>query len=126
MTTSRPPFWLLDSSSELAAVDAALRRRFPRTFLRVSDAIESEDPYDIVYPGNPGEYVDVVREFLVLIADVAGDITSLSRDAITGRLTQSFECCFAESPDAESVGRIADALRSNPPVDPADTVSDGA
>jgi hypothetical protein len=57
----RTPFWSFTEPGEERTVDRVLRRRFPDAYSRLAAALAEADPMDVVYPGNPGEYHDVVR-----------------------------------------------------------------
>jgi hypothetical protein len=94
-------FWVVENIEEGRTITKVLRRRFPRTFVIVSKSLETADPIDVVYPGNPDEYSDVVREVLVLLATVNGDLTALSADQIDSLLREALGRCFDDKPDEE-------------------------
>src|SRR5580692_9595456 len=71
-------FWAIETLEEGQTVARLLRRRFPQVFESLSEIFEQADPLDIVYPGNPNEYSDVVREIIVLLAPVEGKIGLLA------------------------------------------------
>jgi hypothetical protein len=56
------PFWSNDSNLNDHAIDQYFRQRFPVSYAILAESLEEADPMDIVYPGNPNEYSDVVRE----------------------------------------------------------------
>jgi hypothetical protein len=71
------PFWILLGHEE-ELIREILKRRFGTLFSRVAAALETADPMDVVYPGNPGEYNDVVPEIVVLLARVSGYVSALT------------------------------------------------
>jgi hypothetical protein len=88
--TLRESFWDL-RDSEGAVVQGILYRRFPEVYSILSRSLEAADPMDVVYPGNPDEYSDVVREVIVLLAlgaaamVVASSLVPARADAAAGR-----------------------------------------
>jgi hypothetical protein len=69
-------FWAIETLEEGQTVARLLKRRFPQVFESLSEIFEQADPLDVVYPGNPNEYSDVIREIIVLLAPVEGKIRS--------------------------------------------------
>ena len=65
--TLSEPFWIFDGGESLV-IDTIFCRRFPETYSIFAESLESADPMDIVYPDNPNEYSDVIREMIVLLA----------------------------------------------------------
>jgi hypothetical protein len=96
----RAPFWSFTEPGEERTVDRVLRRRFPDAYSRLAAALEEADPMDVVYPGNPGEYHDVVREILVLLAGRDGSIDGLSVDELTGLIEDGLARASANRPTA--------------------------
>lgn len=105
----REPFWWFEPGEE-AVVDRVLRRRFPATHRRLSAALEEADPMEVVYPGNPGEYNDVVREILVLLAGNDGSVDGLSVDELAAVIEKGLAGCFGEEADHAAVRRAAEIL----------------
>ncbi len=97
------PFWIFQDVGEGRVVGAVLKRRFPDTFALLLDSLERADPLDIVYPGNAGEYSDVVFEIIVLLAPVGGDIGKLSGDDVEQLLREGLARRFGELPDESKV-----------------------
>jgi hypothetical protein len=108
------PFWQLDTRDELALVKALLQRRFPTTWAVLTDCLDEADPLDIVYPGNPGEYDDVVEEeMLVLLAPVDGDLARLSELELRSLVADGLARCFDTPPEPERVERLVTLLRAH-------------
>jgi hypothetical protein len=106
----RAPFWSFTEPGEERTVDRVLRRRFPDAYSRLAAALEEADPMDVVYPGNPGEYHDVVREILVLLAGRDGSVDGLSVDELTGLIEDGLARRFGEQADRRAVRRVAELL----------------
>ncbi len=85
-----------------------LHRRFPQVFEGLSEIFEQADPLDVVYPGNPNEYSDVVREIIVLLAPVEGKIGFLAPSEVEDLVKEGLSRCFDDEP-IES--RVQDVLR---------------
>jgi hypothetical protein len=107
-------FWELSTADELRLVSAILAARFPETYQRLSEALESADPFEVVYAGNPGEYDDVVREVIVLLAPVDGDLGSLDRRAIERLVREGLSRCFGEEADEARFQHAVDLLAESP------------
>ncbi len=101
-------FWHLETREEAEIVDLLLRRRFGRLTVELSDCFDRLDPLDIVYPGNPREYVDVVRELLVRLH---GAELAAVEDFIQPVL-ESFEVSFGEQLDDASLAALAHQVAS--------------
>jgi hypothetical protein len=101
------PFWVLRDGEE-RVVQEILKRRFPETYSSLTTALDAADPMDIVYPGNPNEYSDVIREMLVLLAPVNGDLAKLTERELRGLLVEALNRCFGEAADKS---RVEDAVR---------------
>jgi hypothetical protein len=99
----REPFWKLETREEMRVVNGVLRRRFPEAFSLLVESLESADPLGVVYPGNPGEYDDVVREVVVLLAHVNADLSVTPPGEIERALFEGLQRCFGEMPDADKV-----------------------
>jgi hypothetical protein len=87
-------FWAIETLEEGRAVARILERRFPRLFEGLSEIFEQADPFDIVYPGNPNEYSDVVREIIVLLAPAEGNIDLLSPGQVEELVREGLGRCF--------------------------------
>lgn len=110
----RPPFWVFEDAAEQRLVTSVLARRFPGAFAALSESLESADPLDLVYPGNPGEYSDVVIEVLVLLAPVNGVVSGLSRSEIERVLREGLARRFGEAPDEERLREAARMISERP------------
>lgn len=99
----KEPFWMLETSSEFSLVREVLRRRFPAAYSLLTESLERADPLEIVYPGNPGEYDDVIREILVLAAHVNGALVELPMDQLDAIVRDGLARCYSELPDEERV-----------------------
>jgi hypothetical protein len=106
----RAPFWSFTEPGEEQTVDRVLRRRFADTYARLAAALEEADPMDVVYPGNPGEYDDVVREILVLLAGHDGSVDGVPAGELTGIIADGLARRFGEEPDGQAVRRAAELL----------------
>jgi hypothetical protein len=106
----REPFWKLETRSEMEVVSLVLRRRFPETFSILEESLEFADPLDVVYPGNPGEYDDVVREIIVELPHVNGDLSGLSLEQVSQIVVEGLERCFGELPDRSRVRLAVDMI----------------
>jgi hypothetical protein len=106
----RAPFWSFTEPGEERTVDRLLRRRFPDTYARLAAALEEADPMDVVYPGNPGEYDDVVREILVLLAGHDGSVDGVPVEELSGIIEDGLARRFGEEPDGRAVRRAAELL----------------
>jgi hypothetical protein len=104
------PFWVFTEPGEEQTVDRLLRRRFPDLYRRLAEALEEADPMDVVYPDNPGEYNDVVREVLVLLAGRDGSVGGIPVDELAGILESGLNRRFGEEADAAAVRRAAELL----------------
>jgi hypothetical protein len=92
------------------AVKNLLWRRFPYLYDKLSDALEQADPFEVVYPNNPNEYSDVVREVIVLLAPVNGRIRDLSHEEITRVIRRGLRRCFGEPPSEPRLKAVVDLL----------------
>ena len=108
--TLREPFWDLHTGDEIRTVRAVLVRRFPSSYALLESCLEKADPFEIVYPNNPGEYDAVVREVLVLLAPFGGSVEGMSVDFAFDLLTESLARCFGETAPAERVRHAAALL----------------
>lgn len=104
--TLKEPFWEFEAG-EGSVVDTIFRRRFPETCAILQESLESADPMDIVYPNNPNEYNDVIREMIVLLAHENGSFDSFTLGQIEDLVTEGFAKCFGEPPDPERVQKAA-------------------
>jgi hypothetical protein len=104
-------FWKLDDTDEFQFLERILRRRFPEIYAALSAALEESDPMDCVYPGNPGEYSDVVSEALVLLAWAAGDLEVLTDAGLEEILRAALGRCFVEPPDEDRLAILFGLLR---------------
>lgn len=103
-------FWRIESSQELEVVKNLLTRRFPYLYNKLSDALEKADPFEIVYPNNPDEYSDVVKEVIVLLAPVNGRIQDLSYEEMTQVIRRGLGKCFGEAPSEPRLKEAVDLL----------------
>jgi hypothetical protein len=103
----RKPFWILESADEIHFARQILKRRFPEMYSLLTDSLEQADPLEVVYPGNPDEYGDVVREIIVMADYANGDLGLLSREEIDALVKEGLSRCFGEEPDA---GRVEIAV----------------
>jgi hypothetical protein len=101
------PFWIFENLAEQRVVTSVLARRFPAVFAALSEGLESADPLDIVYPGNPAEYSDVVLEVLVLMAARNEEDGVLSSSAVERLLREGLARRFGEAPDETRVRAAA-------------------
>lgn len=99
-------FWSIETREERYVVERLLLRRYPVLYPALSEALETTDPMDVVYPNNPNEYSDVVREALVIIAGTEDERRRSIRD-IEGILRRAIGLCFGEAPDAARLERAA-------------------
>jgi len=91
-------FWALETAVERSTVRVILQRRFPQTYALLARSLEEADPYDIVYPNNPHEYDDVVREMLVMSDPVGGNLGKLTRTEIEAMVREGLDRCFGTEP----------------------------
>jgi hypothetical protein len=110
MTELPRRFWDLGTTDEIRTVRRLLVRRFPAQFAMLTHALEAVDPFQIVYPDNPDEYLDVVLELLVLLAPVDAEVGRLSRPWLEATVRDALIRCFQEPPRQEHVRRIVDLL----------------
>lgn len=104
------PFWqLIDGAEKL--VQQVLRRRFPQAYSDLSTSLETADPMEVVYPGNPNEYSDVVRELIVLLAPVNGDISKIGDSELEHLVNEALRRCFGEEADRSRVVNVVRLLR---------------
>jgi hypothetical protein len=103
-------FWQIETMQEGAVVKNLLWRRFPFLYDKLSDALEEADPLEVVYPNNPNEYSDVVREVIVLLAPVNGRIQDLSHEEVTQVIRRGLKRCFGESPSKSRLKAVVDLL----------------
>ena len=101
-------FWAIETLEEGQTVERLLRRRFPQVFESLSEIFEQADPLDIVYPGNPNEYSDVIREIIVLLAPVEGKIGLLMPDQVEELVKEGLSRCFDDEPIER---RVQDVVR---------------
>lgn len=101
-------FWAIETLNEGRTVARLLHRRFPQVFEGLSEIFEQADPLDVVYPGNPNEYGDVVREIMVLLSPVEGKIGLLAPRQIEELVREGLGRCFDDEP-IES--RVQDVVR---------------
>lgn len=105
--TLSKPFWLLTDAEE-KSVQLILQRRFPQVYTNLMMSLEAADPMDVVYAGNSGEYSDVVRELIVLLAPVNGDISRIDDSELEHLVIEALHRCFGEEADGS---RVADVVR---------------
>ena len=108
--TLREPFWDLQTADEIRVVGVLLNRRFPQSYALIADCLEQADPFEIVYPNNPGEYDAVVREMIILLAPSGGSVDGMSVDDAYDLLVESLARCFGEPAPRQRVRRAAELL----------------
>jgi hypothetical protein len=101
-------FWAIETLEEGRIVARLLRRRFPQVSEGLSEIFAEVDPLDIVYPGNPHEYSDVVREIIVLLSPIEGKIGLLTSGQIEALVREALSRCFDDEPIE---GRVQDLVR---------------
>jgi hypothetical protein len=106
-------FWQIETMQEMEAVKNLLWRRFPYLYNKLSDALEEADPFEVVYPNNPDEYSDVVREVIVLLAPVSGRIQDLSHEELTRIIRRGLMRCFGGPPSEPRLKVVVDLLMDN-------------
>jgi hypothetical protein len=99
------PFWSDDFNLDTIAIDRYFRQRFPVSYAILAESLEEADPMDVVYPGNPNEYSDVVIEVIVLLAYVNADLTKPSSEKIDEVVRDGLARRFGELPDEDRVRR---------------------
>jgi hypothetical protein len=104
---------MLQSPDELRLVRDLLKRRFPETFSVLASCLEQADPCEVVYPGNPGEYDDVVREIIVLLAPSSGRLGALTIEEIEDLLRDGLARCFGEPVPDERIRQAAELVASS-------------
>lgn len=107
----KEPFWQIESPRDTEVVDTVLRRRFPVTYQVLERALEQADPLDVIYPGNPGEYRDVIREILVLVAPMNAALDDLPVDTIEHLLREGLARRFGEPPNDKRLRTAANLVR---------------
>ncbi|MFV0525866.1 MAG: hypothetical protein ACK5RL_15365 [Acidimicrobiales bacterium] len=95
-------FWRLETLDEFEVVRGLLFRRFGDLLDEISAVFDEVDPFDVVYPGNTGEYDDVVREFVVLMQGRDVECTADLRRSIVQSLGYQF--------DEAALGDVVDRL----------------
>ena len=103
-------FWQIETMQEGEVVKNLLTRRFPFLYNKLSDALEEADPFEVVYPNNPDEYNDVVREIIVLLAPVNGRIQDLSYEELTRVVRRGLRRCFGEPLSDSRLKAVVDLL----------------
>ncbi|MFI5730377.1 hypothetical protein ACIA49_09680 [Kribbella sp. NPDC051587] len=111
-------FWSIETAAEAATVRVMLQRRFPQAYALLAQSLEEADPCEVVYPDNPDEYDDVVREMLVMSDRVGGDFSRLSRPEVETMVREGLDRCFGtepydepdEAPDEPDEARLQKAV----------------
>ncbi|WP_147312470.1 hypothetical protein [Thermomonospora umbrina] len=109
--TLSEPFWNLGDAEEERVVQDILKRRFPVTYPLLGRSLEVADPMNVVYPGNSDEYSDVVRELVVLLAPVNGDISKLGAADLKGLIVEALARCFGGEAEESRVESAVRTLR---------------
>ncbi len=104
------PFWPA-MGAEVYLVQEILQRRFPQVYSNLMMSLEAADPMDVVYPGNPDEYSDVVRELVVLLAPVNADISKVGDSELEHLVIEALRRCFGEEADGSRVANVVRLLR---------------
>ena len=107
METAKPGFWKLETAEEFRVVRTVLRRRFPMTYEVLERSLEEADPMDMGQPIQENEYQDVIREVLVLLAPMSGDLTPLSDGDVLELIREGLARCFCDSADEDRLRRTA-------------------
>ena len=105
-------FWDIETQEEREVVRKLLKRRFPAAYASLTTSLEQADPFEIVYPHNPHEYDDVVREIIVLLAPLNGRLSGLTVDDLVSLMNEALARCFGEDPPPERVRRAAELALS--------------
>ena len=108
--TLSEPFWNREDV-ELRVAQGVLQRRFPATYALLNRSLEAADPMDVVYPGNPNEYSDVVLELIVLLAPVNGDVSRLGDAELERLVVEALGRCFGEEAEQSRVEHAVRLLR---------------
>ncbi|GAA3207090.1 hypothetical protein [Actinocorallia longicatena] len=108
--TLSEPFWNLGDAEEVV-VQGILRRRFPVTYSLLAEGLNNSDPMELVYPGNSDEYSDVIRELIVLLAPVNGDVSKLGDVDLKNVLVEALARCFGEEADGLRIDHAVRLLR---------------
>lgn len=66
---------------------------------------------EVVYPGNPFEYDDVVREMLVLLAPSSGRVARLTDEELVTLVMEALSRCYGDHPDSERLQRAVELIR---------------
>jgi hypothetical protein len=68
-------------------------------------SLNEADPLEVVYPGNPGECEDVLREVMVLLPleEVAGRPAASQVRSVA---IEALRRCFGEAPDDDRVDHL--------------------
>ena len=106
-------FWAIETLEEGQTVARLLHRRFPQVFEGLSEIFERADPLDIVYPGNPNEYSDVIREIIVLLAPVEGQISLLAPGQVEELVKEGLSRCFDDEPIEDRVQVVVRKIAEN-------------
>jgi len=108
--TLESSFWSIDDVRDASVVRRLLRERFPVAYQTLEQSLEEADPMEVVYPGNPYEYGDVVAEILVLLAPENGVLVGLPRARVELLLRSGLARCFGEPPEPSRFSRAVDAV----------------
>ncbi|MFB6722388.1 hypothetical protein ACFCV3_19585 [Kribbella sp. NPDC056345] len=103
-------FWSLGESEEKLVQDI-LQRRFPQTYSVLAKSLNDSDPMDLVYPGNEDEYTDVIREAIVLLAPVNGDISRIGDEKLRQLLVEALARCFGEEAEGTRIDHLVRLIR---------------
>jgi hypothetical protein len=105
--TAKPKFWKLETTEEFRMVQTVLRRRVPETYEVLERSLERADPMEMGEPVEEGEYSDVIREVLVLLAPMNGNLAVLSAESVLELIREGLARCFHDPPDEERLRRTA-------------------
>ncbi|MGN9764567.1 hypothetical protein ACTMS2_05305 [Micromonospora sp. SD12] len=105
-----PSFWDFQGYAETRVVTTVMRRRFPWQYQLLARSLEAVDPMDMVYPGHPNEYSDVILEVLVLLSDNNVDLLNTSAGRLERVIREGIERRFSESPEEHRVRAVVQLI----------------
>lgn len=108
------PVWYGATLETRKAARRHLQTRYRRPYEVLEGSLESVDPADMVYPGNPGEYNDVVLEILTLTCHRDCSFTEFGRHDLMQILERALHFYFGEPVDGESLRSIVADIHGGP------------
>lgn len=106
-------FWELVTKEEFEVVGRFLKRRFPDLHSQLTRALEAIDPYDLVYPGNPGEYDWLIWEYVVLLSPFDYQIATVSDSQLRAVFQQGASVRFPEALSESALDDLITAMRAS-------------